>query len=173
MKLFFSTTLSTVLTGGLAGCAGSPDGESQGSVLEGLSTSTRGEIRVMDEKHGALVSDSVEGFHAYTLTGRAGSTLNFVLSSHSFRTHLLVVGPSGHRWNVPGTLFIYSESQAWREITLPQDGTYRILVTSHENLSQGRALSSGEYLLEVFGDPAAVTANSTAGVSGVAIRPRS
>lgn len=174
MKLFFSTTLSTAITGGLVGCTGGglPDADSQGAVLEGLSTTAHGEISLMNEKRGAFVAGSADGVHTYTMSGRAGSTLNFVLSSHSFRTHLLVVGPSGHRWSVPGTLFVYSESQAWREITLPQDGTYRILVTSHENLAHGRALSSGDYSLEVFGDPHAVTTNSTPAASRV-IRPRS
>ncbi len=163
MKLFFCTTLSTVLTGGVVGCAGGgPPDDPPTTSLDGLSTTTRGEIRVMDEKHGSL-SDAADGFHSYTLAGRAGATLSFVLSSHSYRTHLVVVSPSGHRWNVPGTLFVYSESQSWREITLPMDGTYRILVTSHDNLVHGQAVSSGEYFLEVFGDPLAAPANSVAG----------
>ena len=152
MKLFFSTTLSTVLTGGMVSCAGTgaPDTESPGTVVDGLSSTTRGEIRVTDEKHDRLGSDRADGFHSYAFSGKAGATVNFVLSSHSFRTHLLIIGPNGHRWNVPGTLFVYSESQAWREITLPQDGAYRVLVTSHDNLASGRAVSSGEYFLEVF-----------------------
>ena len=155
MKLFFSTTLSTVLSGGIVGAGAPPDSDPQSAAaprfLEGVDTSTLGEIRVTEEKQGCLRPDGTGGFHAYALTGKAGSTVHFVLSSQAFRTHLVIVGPTGHRWNVPGTLFVYSESLASQEIVLPHDGTYRILVTSHDNLANARAVSSGEYFLEVFG----------------------
>jgi len=120
----------------------------RGLDLEALRPLGRGELLLVDERQDRL--DENGPAHVYRLKAPLGHRLSFVVASSNFRVEMIVTAPSGRRWRVDGA-WRAGESQGWREIRLPEEGVYEVLVTSRAALA-GSLPAEGIYRLRVFGD---------------------
>lgn len=93
--------------------------------------STSGELSSDD-----VISDSGMYEDAYAFTGTAGDTLRISLRSSEFDTYLRLVTPAGEA--IENDDFEGNVSESAVEISLPESGRYRIVVSSYAAAAQGR-----------------------------------
>jgi hypothetical protein len=125
---------------------------------------------------GRLVAGS-SGAHRYGLAGTQGVILQAKVATDAFDPVVALVAPSGVRWDLSGaarapdagsTNVGATTSNAF---VLPEAGDYLLLVSSRENLSANRAVTTGEYRLTLLCDaprkaPAVVPAAAPSSRSG-------
>ncbi len=108
-----------------------------GAAVLGLTTASVAQQRVADTSpvSGSLAASdrqlsSGEYFDDFTITGRAGERVELRLDSSEFDPYVQISGPEGFsRYNddaTPGNL------NSRLVVTLPADGTYRVMVTSYQ-----------------------------------------
>lgn len=101
--------------------------------------------------------NSGEYFDAYQIEGRAGQQLRVSLSSAAFDTYLMLRGPDGSTFDNDDA----HGTNSALDITLPANGTYRLIVTSY------RSGETGSYSLSANGAQIALaTGRSGGGRSG-------
>lgn len=120
----------------------------RGLDLDALDPVPRGELLLVDDRQDRLDPTAVA--HRYRLRAPSGHKLSFVCTSLEFRVEVIVTAPSGRKWRIEGT-WREGASQGWREIRLPEEGEYEVLVTSRDAVA-GTLPAEGFYRLRVFGD---------------------
>jgi hypothetical protein len=94
------------------------------------------------------------GVHRYRVVGAVGLVLQAKVATQAFEPTVVLVAPSGVRWPVASGGQGADQDDVPSELTLPEAGDYALVVTSHENVVAGRAVTSGEYRLTLFLDAA-------------------
>jgi hypothetical protein len=106
---------------------------------------------------GRLVAQ-VSGVHQFRLDGARGVTLQAKVATEMFTPVVVVVSPSGVRWDVssgaraPDTGGTGGQAEAEGHLELPEGGAYTLLVTSEENLTAGKAVTTAGYRLTLLCD---------------------
>jgi hypothetical protein len=107
-----------------------------------LAVEKRASLGPFDVVPGRLVAVT-SGVHRYGLTGVLGVVLSAKVATEAFEPVVVVIAPSGRRWDV---------TAGAGELVLPEAGEYILVVTSRENTTAGRAITNGEYRLTLLCD---------------------
>lgn len=94
----------------------------------GLRGAQQGTLAAGDEQ-----LNSGEYYDAYQIEGRAGQQLRVSLSSTAFDTYLMLRGPDGSTFDNDDA----DGTNSALDVTLPANGTYRLLVTSYRSGETG------------------------------------
>ena len=120
-----------------------------------LAVEKRAALGPFDVVPGRLLAGE-SGVHRYSLPGNVGVVLSAKVASAGFEPVVVVIAPSGVRWDVTAgakTPDAGGASQASPgELVLPEAGDYILVVTSRENVASLRAITTGEYRLTLLCD---------------------
>ena len=120
-----------------------------------LAAEKRGALGPFDVVPGRLVSGS-SGVHHFTLSGTPGVTLQAKVATEAFEPIVVVIAPSGVRWDLSARARVpdggAGATASTEDVVLPEAGSYTLAVTSRENVVAGRALTTGEYRLTLLCD---------------------
>ncbi len=111
-----------------------------------LAVEKRAALGPFDVVPGRLATGT-SGVHRYGLTGVAGIVLSAKVATDAFEPVVVVIAPSGRRWDIST-----SAGAASSDLVLPESGEYMLVVTSRENTAGARALTTGEYRLTLLCD---------------------
>jgi hypothetical protein len=94
------------------------------------------------------------GAHRYTLAGAPGVVLQAKVATDAFDPVVVVIAPTGTRWDLSARARASDSGGAGNpgDLVLPQEGTYTLVVSSRENVTAGRAVTTGEYRLTLLCD---------------------
>jgi hypothetical protein len=118
-----------------------------------LKPETRGSLGAFDVVPGSLAPNQ-SGIHTYLVEGTPGLILQAKVATDTFDPVVVVIAPSGMKWDVSSRVRAPDAGKggAKEELALPEAGEYKLLVTSRQNVTQGRAVTAGEYRLTLLCD---------------------
>lgn len=120
-----------------------------------LAVEKKATLGAFDVVPGRLVQGT-SGVHRYTLAGIVGEVLSAKVATDAFEPVVVVIAPSGRRWDVSAGVKTPDAGRAGApspgELVLPEAGDYMLVVTSRENVTALRAVTTGEYRLTLLCD---------------------
>ncbi|MXO72418.1 pre-peptidase C-terminal domain-containing protein [Alteraurantiacibacter buctensis] len=123
-----------------------------GGGSNGLRGAQQGTLAAGDEQ-----LNSGEYYDAYEIDGRAGQQLRVNLSSTAFDTYLMLRGPDGSTFDNDDS----DGTNSALDVTLPANGTYRLIVTSY------RSGETGSYNLTTNGAQIALSSGGRGSNSAI------
>jgi len=121
----------------------------------GLALERRGVLGPFDVVRGRLALGE-SGVHRFALAGTLGVTLQAKVATDNFEPVVIVIAPSGARWDLSSRARAPDaggqSSVPGGDLVLPEPGDYVLLLTSRENVTAGRAVTTGEYRLTLLCD---------------------
>lgn len=116
-----------------------------------LAVEKRASLGPFEVVPGRLVAGK-SGVHRYGLTGVLGIVLSAKVATDAFEPVVVIIAPSGRRWDISSSAPGAAATSGATELVLPESGEYMLAVTSRENTNAGRALTNGEYRLTLLCD---------------------
>jgi hypothetical protein len=120
-----------------------------------LATEKKATLGPFDVVSGRLVA-ATSGVHRYGLSGTVGVVLQAKVATDAFEPVVVVIGPSGTRWDLSAGARApdagHAAPASVTDLVLPEAGEYILVVTSRANTIAGRALTNGEYRLTLLCD---------------------
>lgn len=121
----------------------------------GLAIETKPPLGQFDVVPGGLVAGK-SGVHRYSFDGSVGIVLSAKVATNAFEPVVVVLSPGGVRWDMSTSARTPDPGSGGPptpgEVILPDDGQYLVLVSSRENVTKGRAVTTGEYRLTLLCD---------------------
>jgi hypothetical protein len=118
-----------------------------------LAPEKRGALGPFDVVPGRLVAGT-SGVHHFVLAGTPGVTLQAKVATDLFEPVVIVIGPTGTRWDLSSRARAPDAGGGASpdDLILPVVGEYVLAVTSRENVTALRAVTTGEYRLTLLCD---------------------
>jgi hypothetical protein len=118
-----------------------------------LMVERRAMLGPFDVVPGRLLSGHI-GVHRFGLVGRPGVVLQAKVATEAFEPVVAVIAPSGTRWDISGRARApdSGSGRSLDDLVLPEAGDYVLFVTSRENVTAEKAITSGEYRLTLLCD---------------------
>ena len=118
-----------------------------------LAVEKRGMLEAFDVVPGRLVT-ATSGVHRFGVVGTPGVTLQAKVATEHFDPVVVVIAPSGARWDLSGRAKAPDGGGhgAAADLVLPEAGEYILVVTSRDNVTASRAITDGEYRLTLLCD---------------------